>query len=242
MPTEPLVTRLNVLALPTRTTLLFLLIVLVVASPVVASLGGGSTICTPFLVVGVFILPIRALLRRPAQELEKCKKVDISECYPLLVERWNHLAVNNAHTQPPRLVPTIRDPVEPYSFGTFTRRYVALSDSVTQEIQIKLQSADESVRKSSEAGGARLARSACLEWNGARHCWADRREHIIPDLGSRLSGSLSALRLACQGRLLVGENLLRLRKIVSSAIVRECFIAIPKTIECVILRLLGNAG
>jgi len=62
---ESPVVRLNVFGLPSRTTLLFLLIVLVIALPIAATLFGGTPICVPFVFVGMLILPLRDFLRQP---------------------------------------------------------------------------------------------------------------------------------------------------------------------------------
>ncbi len=151
MSSKPASPRLNVFALPTRTTLLFALIIAVIALLVSASLTTRLPICPPFLVIGMIIFPLYAFLRRPAIELEECKKERVEERFPLLAERWNQLAANVVGTKAPHLVLTTRDPVEPYTFGTLSRRYTAISESMAQEIEFLLHSPRVDVQQQADA-------------------------------------------------------------------------------------------
>lgn len=60
--------RLNIFALPSRTLLLFLLILLVIALPVIAALFEVTPLNAPCFVFWMWILPLWSFLRRPDSE------------------------------------------------------------------------------------------------------------------------------------------------------------------------------
>ncbi len=79
---EPPLVRLNVFGLPTRTTLLFLLIVLVIALPLGATLFGETPICVPFVWAGMLLLPLRDFLRQPDETRRACAMIDAHQRFP----------------------------------------------------------------------------------------------------------------------------------------------------------------
>ncbi len=140
--------RLNVFALPTRTTLLFALIILVIALPLLASFGSGSPICAPFIVFWMLLLPLRDFLRRPDSLREQYALTDARERFPMLTQRWGDLARTCAQIKPPRLLLTARDATL-FTFGTFTRRFVAMSQPTANELERALSA--EATRARGEA-------------------------------------------------------------------------------------------
>jgi hypothetical protein len=138
---ESPVVRLNVFGLPSRTTLLFLLIVLVIALPIAATLFGGTPICVPFVFVGMLILPLRDFLRQPDEIRRAYATTDAHEHFPTLSQRWNALAVELG-LKPPRLVLTKKN-IGGSTFGSFTRRYAVVSETLAKFLERWLKSFDE---------------------------------------------------------------------------------------------------
>ncbi|MCL4395616.1 MAG: M48 family metalloprotease [Chloroflexi bacterium] len=148
---DPSAKRLNVLALPTRTTLLFSLIVLAIGLPVASSLESGSGIVGPFFVLGMILLTLRAFLRHPILQLRHCLEIQTSQRYPSLLRRWNELAKSTAGINPPRLVLEQLGSAEPHTFGTFTRKYMAMPDRLAPGLERALESTRDGERASGEA-------------------------------------------------------------------------------------------
>ncbi len=133
-PSESSSARLNIFALPTRTTLLFALIVLVVVLPLCASLGGDSPICSPFILFWMFLLPLRDFLRRPSQLRREHDMTEAGARFPALTTHWDDLATKVARIKPPRLMLMQRKETGPFTFGTFIRRYMALSEGTAENL------------------------------------------------------------------------------------------------------------
>jgi len=146
---EPPLVRLNVFGLPTRTTLLFLLIVLVVALPIGATLFGETPICVPFVWAGMLLLPLRDFLRQPDEIRRTLALVDTQPRFPALAQRWNTLATDLG-LDPPRLMVTPKN-IGSLTFGTFTRRYAAFSETLARHLERWLKSSDEEKRHLSDA-------------------------------------------------------------------------------------------
>lgn len=146
------VARLNIFALPSRTTLLFALIVLVIALPILASFGGGSPICAPFLLFWMILLPVRDFLRRPNQTIQSHSMKDASKQFPSLSQCWNELAINLVKIKPPRLMLT-QQSIDVFTFGSFRRRYAALSEITARALEQNLAS---SQKKDAQRGQAIL--------------------------------------------------------------------------------------
>jgi len=146
---EPPLARLNVFGLPSRTTLLFLLIVLVIAIPIVATLFGGTPICAPVVFVGMVLLPLRDFLRQPDETRRKHAMTDAQERFPALSQRWNSLATI-LNTKPPRLMLTQQN-IGGLTFGSFTRHYAAVSETLARYLERWIKSSDEKQKHLSDA-------------------------------------------------------------------------------------------
>jgi len=148
-PLESPTVRLNVFGLPSRTTLLFLLIVLVVALPIAATLFGETPICVPVVLMGMLILPLRDFLRQPDETRRAYATTDASERFPTLSRRWNTLAADLG-LKPPRLMLTKKN-IGGLTFGSFTRRYAVVSETLAGFLERWLNSSDEKQKHLSDA-------------------------------------------------------------------------------------------
>ncbi len=146
---EPPLVRLNVFGLPSRTTLLFLLIILVVALPIAAALFGETPICVPFVFVGMLILPLRDFLRRPDEMRRAYAMTDAHQRFPTLTQRWNILAAHLGFKSP-RLMLTQKN-VGGLMFGSFTRRYAVISETLARYLERWIESSDEKKKYLSDA-------------------------------------------------------------------------------------------
>lgn len=131
--------RLNIFALPTRTTLLFALIVLIIFLPVVASLFWSTPICGAELFVVMLILPLRSFLRRPEQIAQAGRMQPLPSDLAPLQTATHELARTHAVGQTPQLLlqPGHGDP---YTFGSWKRRVIALPLGQAQDLLADLQS------------------------------------------------------------------------------------------------------
>jgi Zn-dependent protease with chaperone function len=144
--------RLNVFALPTRTTILFGLILLAIFLPVVASLLGATPICGPFVVFCMLILPLRDFLRRPDQEISRLKaREELSAEQEALNEQIRRLSAQIGLRRPPRLVLAHHPSAGFRAFGSFTRRYLMIPAARAPAFRAELASADPTVRRRAEA-------------------------------------------------------------------------------------------
>lgn len=143
--------RLNVFALPTRTTLLFALIVLVILLPVLASLAGDTPVCEPFIVFWMVLLPLRSFLRRPDQEIERGQMTDLAPRFPVLARHIDRLAVQVDLRRKPRLLLSNEQGAGLRTFGSFTRHYLAIPADRAPEFQADLESGDREKREGTEA-------------------------------------------------------------------------------------------
>ena len=133
--------RLNVFALPTRTTLLFALIVLILFVPIIASLFWSTPICGAEMLVVMLLLPLRRFLYLPARQAEQLRPLT-PELHPLQAATAE-LAQAHAVGRPPQIL-LIPEPDGPHSFGTWTRRVLALPAELACSLQADLQSGVES--------------------------------------------------------------------------------------------------
>ena len=141
--------RLNVFGLPSRTTLLFLLIVLVIALPIAATLFGETPICVPVVFVGMLILPLRDFLRRPDETRRACAMIDVRERFPILSQRWNTLATD-LNLRSPRLLLTQKK-IDGSTFGSFTRRYAVVPETLAKYLERWIKSPDEKQKQLGDA-------------------------------------------------------------------------------------------
>lgn len=137
--------RLNVLALPTRTTLLFALIVLVIALPVGATLTGESPVCAPAIIALMLLLPLREFLQQPEKLIARGNMIPLDDSFARLHAEWDTLA-RQRRLKPPRLLQTSAESAEIFTFGTFTRRYTVLSHARATQLDRELQSPRDRLR------------------------------------------------------------------------------------------------
>ncbi len=143
--------KLNVFALPTRTTVLFALIVLVIMLPILASLTGDTPLCEPFIVFGMLLLPLRSFLRRPDQEMRRGHMTDLDLQFPALARHLGCLSAEFGLCRKPRLLLANKPGIGLYTFGTFTRHHLAIPVEQAARLQADLESEDQERRKGAEA-------------------------------------------------------------------------------------------
>jgi len=135
--------RLNILALPSQTTILFTLIFLVIGLPVLLSAVGRSVPSGPFVIVCVIMFTVWDFLSAPDRQIRKLRLTNAAPSFPALNEHFCELATSTVGLpHPPRLLISSEEYNGIYGFGTFTRRYVALSRLLAQELEATLKSPD----------------------------------------------------------------------------------------------------
>lgn len=119
--------RLNILALPSFTAVLFGLMVFVILTAVFSSLLPDSKMWWPPLVLGVVLLTLRDFLRAPQREVQRAGlQVDDQQVTPL-VDTLAELSVQTNERMPQLLVVN-RHAI--WSFGTFRRRYIVVGEDL----------------------------------------------------------------------------------------------------------------
>jgi len=132
--------KLNVFALPTRTTMLFGMIVLVILLPVLASLAGDTPVCEPFVVFWMLLLPLRSFLKRPEQEIQHGRMTDLAPQFPALAQHVDRLAAQLGLQRKPHLLLSNERGAGLRTFGSFTRHYLAIPAERAPELQADLES------------------------------------------------------------------------------------------------------
>lgn len=133
--------RLNIFALPTRTTLLFGLVVLILFAPVVASLFWQTPICGAELLVVMLLLPLRRFLSLPTRQAANAQPLT-PELNPLQAVA-TELVRTHAIGRPPQIL-LMPDSDTPFTFGTWTRRALALPTELAHSLLADLNSNSES--------------------------------------------------------------------------------------------------
>ena len=122
--------KLNILALPSHTSILFTLIVLVVLGAALASLLPNSGLWWPPIVIGMTLLPLRAFLHRPDRHMKRQGLAHHKdETTAVIEEELASFGVGELPT-----VVVADKPLGAHAFGTFRRRYIGLGRSLAQEI------------------------------------------------------------------------------------------------------------
>ncbi len=124
--------KLNLLGLLSQTSLLFAVIMVVIAVPVLLSATGNSPFCGPVLPIALGILTLRDFLRRPDLERARGKMTDLASHYPRLAHRVQELAprLQPALRSRPELLVAHRHATSPYAFGTWRRHYLAFPQDI----------------------------------------------------------------------------------------------------------------
>jgi Zn-dependent protease with chaperone function len=158
-PAEP--PKLNVLALPSVTAILFGLIALVVLGAVFASVLPGSQMWWPPIVLGFILLSLRDYLRRPRTSLRRYRltpvagaSVDQGQANEQLqpaVESIQHELADLAGDSPAPLVAVRSQPLAIHTFGTGRQRYVGIGQKNAVALDGRLRSSDEKKRRPARA-------------------------------------------------------------------------------------------
>ncbi len=143
--------KLNIFALPSRTTILFILIVLVVLLPILASLVEDTPLCEPFIVFWMLLLPLRSFLRRPDQEIQRGGMTALASQFPCLVRHLDGLAEQAGLTRKPHLLLSSEQGAGFRTFGSFTRHYLVIPANRAPGLQADLESHDRDKREGAEA-------------------------------------------------------------------------------------------
>lgn len=143
--------KLNIFALPSRTTILFALIVLVILLPIFASLAEDTPLCEPFIVFWMLLLPLRSFLRRPDQEIRRGRMTDLGSQFPALAQHIDRLAAQIGLPRKPYLLLSNEEGTGLRTFGSFTRHYLAVPADRAPGLQRDLKSHDRDRRKGAEA-------------------------------------------------------------------------------------------
>ncbi len=131
--------KLDLFVLPSQTTVLFAIIVLVFLAAVLSGVIGPSPICVTPVLVGIVLLPLRAYLAWPDREIEQYALRSADEfCVSLQVE-IRALSERIGLRPLPHLMITDR-PLGIYTFGSFRRRYVGMDVNKAQALMIDLAS------------------------------------------------------------------------------------------------------
>lgn len=127
--------RLDILALPSQTSILFWLIFLVIGLPVMLSAVGRSVPCGPVVIVCVITFTTWDFLSGPERQIRRLQLTETAT-FPALNEHFYSLATNVAGlNRPPRLLISSDEHNGIHSFGTFTRRYVTISQPLAREFE-----------------------------------------------------------------------------------------------------------
>lgn len=136
--------KLNILALPSHTAILFALILTVALGAALATLLPGSRLWWPPFVFGLTLLPLRDFLHRPDRiRRQRRLQSPSADTAPDVIQReLAALAELNAQAQPaepsaveasPPKTPPVRVlttplPIQMEAFGTFRRQYIGMSE------------------------------------------------------------------------------------------------------------------
>ena len=129
--------RLNIFALPTRTTFLFALIVLILFAPVVASLFWQTPICGAELFVIMLLLPLRRFLALPTRQTENLQPLT-PELRPLQALTEELVQAHGVGQPPQILLDPNADSAQ--TFGTWTRRVLALPTGLASSLLADIES------------------------------------------------------------------------------------------------------
>lgn len=132
--------KLNILALPSYTALLFALIALVVLGAAFSSLLPGSQVWPLPIIIGFTLLPLRDFLHRPDRHMADSGLVITAD--PAAAELQQTLAGLAPNLSPAVQVAISVQPTEAHAFGTFRRRYVGLGRGLAGRLANALRDPD----------------------------------------------------------------------------------------------------
>lgn len=132
--------KLNILALPSHTALLFALIALVVLGAAFSSLLPGSQLWPLPIVIGFTLLPLRDFLHRPDRHMADSGLAITNN--PAAAELQRTLTGLAPDLSPAVQVAVSVQPAEAHAFGTFRRRYVGLGRGLAGRLANALRDPD----------------------------------------------------------------------------------------------------
>jgi hypothetical protein len=132
--------KVNILALPSHTALLFGLIALVVLGAALSSLLPGAQLWPLPIIIGFTLLPLRDFLQRPDGHLRRAGLAQTME--PAATELQATLHELNPAVSPPVAVVVSAQSAEAHAFGTFRRRYVGMGRNLVANLAKVLRSSD----------------------------------------------------------------------------------------------------
>jgi len=141
--------KLNILALPSATAVLFALIALVVLGAAFSSLLPGSQLWPLPIVIGFTLLPLRDFLGRPDRHMAQ-SGLTIGD-NPAAAELQQTLAGLAPHLSPAVQVAVSVRSAEAHAFGAFRRRYVGLGRALAGRLANALRDADPDRRQQARA-------------------------------------------------------------------------------------------
>jgi Zn-dependent protease with chaperone function len=117
--------KLNIFALPSQTSLLFLIIVVVLGIPVLLSGSSSSFLLLPVLPAGVALLTLWEFLRQPDVQRRRWRMEELPAEHDWLRDWIGHLAQQAELQQLPHLLVAHGPLGAPFAFGTWRRHYLA---------------------------------------------------------------------------------------------------------------------
>ena len=134
----------NLRAFPGRTQATFYLIVIVFLGTVLAGLDSSSPVCLTPLVLAMLILPVRAILAKPGEELAHqdlavTQKLQKSGTFQKIQATITSLAAAADYHEPIKLVISHK-PLEMRAFGSWRRHYIWLGSDIAERIALDLDS------------------------------------------------------------------------------------------------------
>jgi len=131
--------KLNIFALPSQTSLLFLIIVVVLGIPVLLSGSKSSFLLLPVLPVGVALLTLWEFLRQPDVQRRRWRMEELPADYDWLRGWIGGLAQEAGLQQPPQLL-IARGPLgAPFAFGTWRRHALAFPAWLLPEMAVAVR-------------------------------------------------------------------------------------------------------
>lgn len=126
--------KLNIFALPSQTSLLFLIIVVVLGIPVLLSGSKSSFLLLPVLPVGVALLTLWEFLRQPDVQRQRWDMRAWPSEYDWLHDWISHLAQEVGLKQPPQLLVAHGSLGAPFAFGAWRRHFLAFPSWLLPEM------------------------------------------------------------------------------------------------------------
>lgn len=129
MPPKP---KLNILALPSYTALLFALIAFVILTATLASMLPASLLWWPPLVLGILLLTLRDYLRWPEREAHRFALEPAAGAGQAALQETIHAFAEQTNVPPPQVL--VGNTGDIRSFGTFRRAFVGVDRSKGQKL------------------------------------------------------------------------------------------------------------